>query len=195
VSRLTKPIPVVHQGRSNDCGPCSVAMASNFYLREPISRHDVAYDIRMWRVPGLKATMTPGIAQGLRKRGLIAKGGWFGRLSTLKAHVDADHPVIVLIRPTDLVGVHFLALHYRVVVGYNDSPTLPGGGELYFNCSAALPVEEEGDRPGNVVVSFARFRRQWLTWTSVNWHMAVCAGSPGAGSPGKECLGPRSLDG
>ncbi|MBI4318917.1 MAG: C39 family peptidase [Chloroflexi bacterium] len=174
--RLSKSIPLAYQGHGNNCGPCSIAMALNFYLHEPTTPQDVAGDIWRWRVPWIGATLTQGVAHGVRKRGMVPRGGWFGALNTLKLHLDADRPVIVLVRPTDLSGVPFYALHYRVVVGYNDRSGLPGGGELYFNCSASPPTAGEADHPGNVVVGYARFRSQWLTWASINWYTAVYPG-------------------
>lgn len=170
---LSKPVPLISSEQRNDCGPCVTAMVLSFFSEQSIAPQQTAAALRFWRLPGLGATLPCGIIRILRQQGLETHGGFFGRLQDIKDHIDADHPVIVLVRPTDLEKAAFFSLHYRVVVGYNDNKEVPGGGKLFFNCSARTVIRIENGCAGNLSLSYAEFRRQWLTWASVNWYVAA----------------------
>ncbi|MCL5265234.1 MAG: hypothetical protein M1343_08610, partial [Chloroflexi bacterium] len=111
----SRHIEVVRSSSKNDCGPCAVAMVLGAFEGKRVTAREAAREMRFWRVPGIGATLPRGITSTLRRHGLKTAGGWFGRIQDIKAHVDADHPVIVLTRPTDLPHAPFFSLHYRVV--------------------------------------------------------------------------------
>ena len=113
-----------------------------------------------------------GVVTALGSLGLKCRSGYLGKLHDLKHHIDCDRTVVVLIRPTDLIGCRWYDLHYRVLVGYRDIPTAPGGGELYFNCSSS-PNPERVGLPGNVSVDCESFLRQWRVWGMLNWYAAI----------------------
>lgn len=170
IRRLPVLPRLTHQGRTNDCGPHALAMAASCYWPGKCDPADAARRLRPFRLPGVGATMPWGIVLAGRWLGLAVRGHWFGKLADLKRCVDAGHPAIVVVHPDDFAGTPWYSLHYRVVVGYLDDPALPGGGELYFACSGAWAEALPGGRPGNVAVSYARFRRQWHTWATVYWY-------------------------
>lgn len=175
--QLSHPVPLLLQNPSqNDCGPHAAAMAIGYYRPEACDAALIAQEIWFLRVPVIGATLPWGVTVALRRHGLRAIGGWFSPLAALKEHVVANRPVIVIVKPTDLAPCPWYALHYRVVVGYRDDPLLPGGGELYFNCSATPPRVPDAGRPGNVTVDCATFRRQWRTFLTYNWGAAVLPG-------------------
>lgn len=181
---LTKPLSLEHSQGKNDCGPCVTTMMLNYFLEERLTVPQIVREMGPWRIPKLGATLPWGIVRTLRRHGLGTVGGWFGRLEDIKAHIDADHPVIVLVRPTDLEGVPFFSLHYRVVVGYNDinNGRALGGGELFFNCSARSTTSESDSKHfGNLALGYTQFRRQWLTWVSINWYVAAYPRKAGLG--------------
>ena len=176
----------MHQGRTNACGPYALAMAASCFpeLATPPagsgrtgapSPEEAARRLRLFRVPGIGATMPWGIVLAGRALGLDVRGHWLGRLADLKRCVDAGHPAIVIVHPDDFPSCRWHALHYRVVVGYRDDPSLPGGGELYFACSGARSGCLEDGRPGNVALSYDQFSRQWTTYLTINWYAEVSA--------------------
>ena len=171
---LHRPVPLLQQPPGeNDCGPHAAAMAIGYYQPAGCDAAQIAGRIWFLRVPLIGATLPWGVTCALRSHALRAAGGWFSTLAALKEHVAADRPVIVIVRPSDLARCPWYALHYRVVVGYRDDPLLPGGGELYFNCSATPPRESVTGGPGNLTVDCATFRRQWRTFLTYNWSAAV----------------------
>jgi len=183
---------IMHQGRTNACGPYALAMAASCFpdlagrtgRTGALSPVETARRLRPFRVPGVGATMPWGIVLAGRALGLDVCGHWLGRLADLKRCVDAGHPAIVVVHPDDFPGCRWHALHYRVVLGYRDDPSLPGGGELYFACSGAWNDSLEDGRPGNVALSYDQFRRQWTTYLTINWYAEVAAWPRGAGRPG-----------
>ncbi|MBI2955501.1 MAG: C39 family peptidase [Chloroflexi bacterium] len=182
MNKLSKVIEVAHSQSRNDCGPCATAMVLGFFGLEKPSPPQTAREMRLWRVPWVGATLPRGIVSTLHRHGLATESRWFGTIQKIKTHLDRDHPVIVLVRPTDLKGTPFFSLHYRVVVGYNDNASAPGGGELFFNCSASPErPDHQGERPGNVTLSYVEFLRQWLTWTSINWYTGAYPRKAGLG--------------
>lgn len=182
MGQLSKAVDVEQSQGRNDCGPCVTAMVLNFFGVEKVTPGQIAHEMRFWRIPWIRATLPWGIVRTLKNHNLEIASGWFGRLEDVKAQIDADHPVIVLVRPTDLDRVPSFSLHYRVIVGYNDSADAPGGGELFFNCSAR-PASSlvDSKHAGNLVLSYAQFRHQWLTWVSLNWYAAVSPRKAGLG--------------
>lgn len=171
MSQLVGPISLVKSRFKNDCGPCSVSSVLSFFMSSPPSPETVAAEMGLLRLPWIGATTFWGVTAALRRYGVDTTSGFFGSVETIKRHVDRGHPVVVNVRPTDLPGLPFYSLHYRVVVGYNDR-TVPGDGELYFNCSAA-PYDVSSSHPGNVAIDYGLFRRQWLTYCSINWYAAA----------------------
>jgi hypothetical protein len=151
---------------------------------ERVDSFQAAREMGAWRVPWLGATLPWGITTSISKHGLSSRSRWFGTIDVIKAEIDADRPVIVLVRPTDIKRLPFFSLHYRVVVGYNDNENAPGGGELFFCCSALPPVaDREANRPGNLTLSYAQFRWQWLTWMSINSYIVSYSNDlPGSSS-------------
>lgn len=182
MSHLARGVITERSVARNDCGPCATATVLTYLQMERITSRQAAEEMRVWRIPGVGATLPWGIPATLHKHGFPTAGGWFGTLNVIKDQIDADRPVIVLVRPTDLKGIPFLSLHYRVVVGYNDNENAPGGGELFFSCSALPPAPtSDVNHPGNLALSYALFRRQWLTWISINWYVAAYPGKAGLG--------------
>ena len=171
-STLSRTVPLLYQGRTNNCGPYATAMALSFYRREVVDPSEVASAIRWYRVPFLGATLPPGVLMGIVAGGQHYRTGFLGKINDLKHHIDCDRPVIVLVHPSDLRRCHWYDLHYRVVVGYRDAPTLPGGGVLFFNCSSARRSVTPGG-VGNVTVDYATFERQWRVWGVISWYAAV----------------------
>ncbi len=107
-------------------------------------------------------------------------GGGFGHLNELKHGVDSGLPSLVIVRPTDFRRSRWFDLHYRVVVGYEDSPHFPGGGRLLFACSSSpmVPiVGGNGTVRANVAVDYWTFDRQWRTWAT--WHWFLTLDQPG----------------
>jgi hypothetical protein len=132
--------------------------------------------MRLWRVPGIGATTPRAVHVALRRFDARGRGGWFGRIDDLRTAIDQNLPSLVIVRPTDFHNCSWNALHYRVVVGYADDAAAPGGGWLYFACSSAPQRSLFTDpvrAPVNVILSFADFERQWRTWATWRWHLAV----------------------
>lgn len=171
MKQLSKIPTLIKSQSKNDCGPCSVASVLSLFTPDPPSSQEIAQEFGWWRIPWLGATLPWGIVRVLHRHGLQTTGGFFGTLETLKRQIDLDRPVVVMVRPTDVLGLPVYSLHYRVVVGYNDRAEL-GDGELYFNCSAA-PQDQSALHPGNVAADYQLFRRQWLTYCSINWYAAA----------------------
>lgn len=174
MKQLSRPIFLVKSQSRNDCGPCSVASVLSFFTPDPMPLEAVSEELRPWRIPLVGATLPWGVSRALRRLGMETAGGFLGTLDDVKRNIDLDRPVVVLVRPTDLAHLPFYALHYRVAIGYNDRAT-PEDGELYFNCSAA-PNSPSSLHPGNVAVDYKLFRRQWLTYCSINWYVAAYPG-------------------
>ncbi len=168
ICALSRPIALVKSSFKNDCGPCSVASVLSFFLESPPTSREIAREMGPWRLPWLEATTTWGVTRSLRRYGIETSGGFLGTVEEIKRQIDLDRPVVVMVRPTDVAGLPAFSLHYRVVVGYNDSAAT-GDGEFYFNCSAA-PFDPSPSHPGNVAVNYGLFRRQWLTYLSINWY-------------------------
>ncbi|MGQ9675907.1 MAG: C39 family peptidase [Chloroflexota bacterium] len=176
---MSKPIPIFHQGRARNCGPYATAMALSFYLKSPVDPLEVAQAMRGCRVPLVGATFPCGPHTAVRAWGFGARTGYLGKLHDLKHHILCDRPVIVLVRPTDLPGHRPYDLHYRVLVGFRDDDSKPGGGELYFNCSSSSsevsPAESAPtpSHPGNVTLSYESFLSQWIVAGLFTWYLAV----------------------
>ncbi len=169
VHRLAQLPPALYQGRTNDCGPFALAAAATSLLGTTVPPFDAARRLRLYRVPFLGATLPWGFVSAARALGLMARGHWLGRPEDLKRAVDGGTVAAVIVHPTDWRGIPWYALHYRLVVGYRDDPALPGGGELYFACSGTPAPAFSDSRPGNVAVTYARFRAQWHTYLTPRW--------------------------
>lgn len=172
VHALSKALPVLHQGKTRNCGPYATTMALSFYLDRPVTPTDVARAMRWHRVPLLGATLPWGVPVAVRAFGLQVQTGYFGTLADLKFHIQCDRPVVILARPTDLPNHHFYDLHYRVMVGFHDDTSIAGGGEIYFNCSSAVQASNSG-RPGNVTLSYQTFLDQWPVGGLLRWYAAI----------------------
>lgn len=172
VHTLSTTIPILPQGKTRNCGPYATAMALSHYSTTPVDPTEVAATMHGYRLPFLGATLPWGIAIAVRAWGLCARWGFLGKLHDLKHHICCDRPVIVLVRPLDLPGHHFYDLHYRVLVGFRDDAAIPGGGELYFNCSSA-GGSPASTHPGNVTLSFEAFLQQWRVLGLLTWYLAV----------------------
>ncbi|MBI2939609.1 MAG: C39 family peptidase [Chloroflexi bacterium] len=170
--QLTRPVPYLFQGPANDCGPFALAMVLGGFWPERFSPQHVMSLMRRLRVPMVGATLPWAISVAGSRCGLHVHTHWFGTLDEVKRWVERDCPVLVIVHPDDFRRCPWYALHYRVVVGFRDDADLPGGGELYFRCSAAPPCPG-GEAPGNVTLSHADFQRQWRTWLTPNWYAAV----------------------
>ncbi len=173
IHRLAAQPTIMHQGATNACGPYSLAMAASCFWPGRYGPDVLAERLRLFRVPGVGATIWWGLVLVGRSLGLDVRDHWLGQIADLKACVDANHPAIVLVHPDDFDGTPAYTLHYRVVVGYRDDPALPGGGELYFACSGSWADALGDGRPGNVALSYARFQGQWHTYLTVRWWTEV----------------------
>ncbi|MCL4395305.1 MAG: C39 family peptidase [Chloroflexi bacterium] len=173
--QLDRPLPFFPDYRArNDCGPHAAAMAISFYYPGGVNPASVARDMAFFRVPVLGATLPWGIRHALGKHHLNATGASFRTLATLRESVAANQPAIVIVRPTDLPSCPWFTLHYRVLVGYLDDPLVAGGGELYFNCSAAPQRPSPSPAPGNVTVDYRTFLgKQWHTYLTRRWAVSV----------------------
>ena len=170
VHRLAQPPIARFQGHANDCGPFALSAAASSLLESEVAPSEAARRLRPFRVPLLGATMPWGFVFAARALGLAARGHWLGRLEDLQRAVDGGIVAAVIVYPNDWGGLPWYALHYRLVVGYRDDPALPGGGELYFACSGTPAPPFADGRPGNVAVSYARFRAQWHTYLTPRWY-------------------------
>lgn len=176
---LSKPIPILHQGRTRNCGPYATAMALSFYLESPVDPLEVARAMRHCRLPLVGATFPCGPPAAVRAWGFRARTEYLGKLHDLKHHIYCDRPVIVLVRPTDLPGYRPYDLHYRVLVGFRDDDSQPGGGQLYFNCSSFRSERSAAGssltpwQPGNVSLSYESFLSQWVVAGLFTWYLAV----------------------
>jgi hypothetical protein len=168
--RLATLPPILHQGASNDCGPFALAMAATALLGTAVPPAETARRLRFLRVPFLGATLPWGILFAARGLGLAAHGHWLGRIADLTRLVDLGLVPLVLVHPDDWPSLPWYALHYRVVVGYRDDPSLPGGGELCFACSGSPASALPDGLPGNVAISYAQFQRQWHTYITPRWY-------------------------
>lgn len=173
LQRLRVLPEILQQGQTNACGPYSLAMAASCVWPGRHSPAEIGRRVRLFRVPWLGATLPWGIASAGRSLGLDVRARWLGRIEDLKRCVDVGHPAIVLVHPDERAGCAWYALHYRVLVGYRDDPSLPGGGEFYFACSATRCRALGGGRPGNLALDYAQFRRQWATYLTPNWYAEV----------------------
>jgi len=166
------PIPLF-QGQSNDCGPYALAVAATSLLGTEVTPSETARRLRLFRLPWLGATLPWGFVLAASGLGLTVRGRFLGRLEDLKRAVDEGRVAAVVVHPDDWPGVPWFALHYRLVVGYRDDAEIHGGGELYFACSGTPTAVLPDGKPGNVAISYARFRAQWHTYLTPRWYAGL----------------------
>ena len=143
--RLSKPVFHYHQyqGRTNDCGPTSVAIAVNAMEGRPLLEGtEVAREMSRlgfeWkpfprfvlpRIPNW-ATFPWGIVYYLRKRGLQARWRPFGTLERLDRNLRSDRMTMVMVgEPWRWGGVSYAGwAHVKILFG-----RLPGRGLLFVD--------------------------------------------------------------
>ena len=162
-----------HQGATNACGPCALAMAASCLLPDPPSPAATSALLRPYRLPGVGATMPWGLVTCARQLGLRVSADILGTPAELRAALDGGDVVLVLVHPTDF-ACRWFDLHYRVLVGYEASES----GRLVrwlFACSATRRAGA-GERGWNLALPPARFQAQWHNALLPRWYVRLGAG-------------------
>jgi hypothetical protein len=173
--RVTIPkLPLItSQGSANDCGPHALAMAASTLLDSPVSPAECAERLRLYRLPGVGATMPWGIPLAAAQLGLRSHAGVLGTTDDLTAAIDAGRPVVVLVHPSDF-AVRWFDLHYRVVVGYERAES-GAVARLLLACSAT-PAPVDSERGWNLIMSIQTFAAQWHTYLVPRWYAELWMG-------------------
>lgn len=172
--RLRKPVFRYHQyqGKTNDCGPTSLAIAANAVRgQEELEGDAVAEEMNRlglaWRAfPYLMVSRIPnwatfpwGIVHYLRRRGIPARWRPFGTMARLRQNLLNDQLTIVMIgEPLRWEGGRYRGwAHAKVVFGY-----IAGHGFLFVD-----PAVRRAENPNRIEhhgLSWQReeaFLRQW----------------------------------
>ena len=172
--RLTRPVYGYHQyqGRTNDCGPTSVAIAANALLERqafhgPVVAEQMShlgFERRPFPRPVLSripnwATFPWGMVHYLRKRGFRAQWHLFGTLERLERNLRADRiSVVVVGRPWLFHGWRYVGwAHYKILFGM-----VPGSKLLFVDPGVDPSVEPAGlEHYGFGWQEQDEFLRQW----------------------------------
>lgn len=172
--RLTRPVYRYHeyQGRTNDCGPMSVAIAVNALLgQRALEGAAVAKEmgrvIFEWRplphmvVPRIRnwATFPWGIVHYLQKKGFRARWRPFGSLERLDRNLRADRmTMVVLGEPWRWENWAYSGwAHVKILFGH-----VPGRGLLFVDPGAARsPKTDRLEHHGLFWQDEDTFMRQW----------------------------------
>lgn len=166
------------QGRTNGCGPATLAIALSRFRRISLMPEQVSRLMSPYRVPLVLAT-PPWSMQMLAKRlGYYADVRWRGSLDYVRKALAAGSSVIVMVRPVDFAGESTWGLHYRSIAGMESDRF--GAGWVWLSCSALNNNNELRDsartQPANLRLSTAEFEHQWLVGGLLRWMLELSPG-------------------
>ncbi len=165
------------QGRTNACGPASLAMAVSRLSNLAITVEQTSRIMAPIRAPLILATPPWSMELTARLLGYQCRTHWRGRLDDLAHALLAGRSVIVMVRPIDFAGRFTWTLHYRAVAAIEAD----GEGQqwVWLACSALARDESKAGRrtqPANVRLAAADFLRQWTVAGVFRWMLELWPG-------------------
>jgi len=118
---IIKDVPSYSQ-ESYQCGPASLAMVMN-YLKVMVKPEEIADDIYSKSAHG---TLNLDMVLYAQRKGLSALQ-YKGNLSDIHKNIDDGNPLIVL---ADYGFSFYEAIHFMVIVGYNEDGIIVNSGKM-----------------------------------------------------------------